>query len=155
MAAAGMNAFRIALERCGLTEPARVAVTNPDLGGLTSMRDMARLGKEGVKRLCKVLRDQDIPVSIMVEQTLEVMRYWVWERISLGLNALPVDFTPEVIDAAALKFTITQAVDVATKDKDGVKMPEKFTHKTSFRVYEEVMDTYLNTLLGCSGIPLN
>jgi len=66
-----------------------------------------------------------------------------------------VDFTPEVIDAAALKFTITQAVDVATKDKDGVKMPEKFTHKTSFRVYEEVMDTYLNTLLGCSGIPLN
>jgi len=77
MAAAGMNAFCGALERCGLTEPARVAVTNPDLGGLTSMRDMARLGKEGVKRLYKVLRDQDILVSIMAEQTLEVMRYWV------------------------------------------------------------------------------
>ncbi len=66
-----------------------------------------------------------------------------------------MDFTPEVIDAAALKFTITQAVDVATKDKDGVKMPEKFTPKTSFCVYEEVMDTYLNILLRCSGIPLN
>ena len=75
MAAAGMNAFRGALERCGFTEAARTAVTNPDLGGLTSIRDVARLGKDGVKRLCKVLRDGEIPVSIMAEQTLEVMRY--------------------------------------------------------------------------------
>jgi hypothetical protein len=59
MAAAGLNAFRGALERCGLTEPARLAVSNPDIGGITSMNDMARLGKDGMRRLAKVLRDQD------------------------------------------------------------------------------------------------
>mmetsp|Transcript_6983 Transcript_6983/g.10172 ORF Transcript_6983/g.10172 Transcript_6983/m.10172 type:complete len:493 (+) Transcript_6983:2497-3975(+) len=155
MAAVGMNAFRGALERCGLTEQARLAVTDAGLGGLTTMRDMARLGKDGVKRLCKVLRDEEIPVSIMAEQTLEVMRYWVRERISLGLDVLPIDFTPEAIDEAALKFTITQTSADVAKDKEGVKMPEKFKQNTSFRVYEEVMDTYLNTQLGCSGIPLN
>ena len=67
MAAVGMNAFCGALERCGLTEQARNAVTDPALGGIVSMRDMARLGKDGVKRLCKVLRDGDIPVSIMAD----------------------------------------------------------------------------------------
>lgn len=110
MAAACMNAFRGALERCGLSEPARVAVTDPALGGITNMRDMARLGKDGVKRLCKVLRDGEIPVSIMAEQTLEVMRYWARERVNLGLDVLPADFTHEAIDAAALKFTITQHI---------------------------------------------
>jgi hypothetical protein len=59
MAAAGLNAFCGALERCGLTEPARLAVSNPDIGGITSMNDMARLGKDGMRRLAKVLRDQD------------------------------------------------------------------------------------------------
>lgn len=154
MAAAGMNAFRGALERCGFTEAARTAVTNPDLGGLTSIRDVARLGKDGVKRLCKVLRDGEIPVSIMAEQTLEVMRYWVRQRISLGLEVLAADFTPEEIDEAALKYSIAQSDDGA-KDKEGVKMPEKFKQSTSFRVYDEVMDTYLNTQVGCTGIPLN
>jgi hypothetical protein len=72
MAAAGQNAFCGALEHCGLTEPARVAVTNPDIGGITTMNDMARLGKDGVKRLCKILRDQNTPVTIKAEQMLEV-----------------------------------------------------------------------------------
>jgi len=54
-----------------------------------------------------------------------------------------------------LKFTITQALSGVAKEKEGVKLPEKFTQKTSFCVYEEVMDTYLNTQMGCSGIPLN
>ncbi len=155
MAAAGMNAFRGALERCGFTEAARLAVTNPDLGGLTSIRDVARLGKDGVKRLCKVLRDEDIPVSIMAEQTLEVMRYWVRQRISLGLPVLAADFTLEAIDEAALKYSIAQTADDGAKDKEGVKMPDKFKQNTSFRVYDEVMDTYLNTQVGCTGIPLN
>lgn len=54
-----------------------------------------------------------------------------------------------------MKFTITQALSGVAKEKEGVKLPEKFTQKTSFCVYEEVMDTYLNTQMGCSGIPLN
>jgi len=155
MAAAGLNAFRGALERCGLTEPARLAVSNPDIGGITSMNDMARLGKDGMRRLAKVLRDQDTPVSIMAEQTLEVMRYWARDRLSLGLTVLPGEFTLEENDAAAMKFTITQTATDVAKDKEGVKLPEKFTQKMPFRVYEEVMDTYLNTQIGCSGIPLN
>jgi len=155
MAAAGLNAFCGALERFGLTKPARLAVTNPDICGITSMNDMARLGKDGMRRLAKVLRDQDTPVSIMAEQTLEVMRCWARDRLSLSLTVLPGEFTLEEIDAAAMKFTITQTATDIAKDKEGVKLPKKFTQKTSFRVYEEVMDTYLNTQIGCSGIPLN
>jgi hypothetical protein len=119
------------------------------------MNDMARLGKDGMKRLCKVLRDQATPVSIMAEQTLEVMRYWARDRLSLGLTVLPADLTPEEIDSAALKYTTMQAATETAKEKEGVKMHEKFTQKTSFHVYEEVMDNYLNTQLGCSGTPLN
>jgi hypothetical protein len=86
MAAAGLNAFRGALERCGLMEQARLVVTDPGLGGFTTMRDIARLGKDSVKCLCKVLWDEEIPVSIMAEPTLEVMRYWVRQCVSLGLE---------------------------------------------------------------------
>jgi hypothetical protein len=119
MAAAGLNAFCGALERCGLTEQARLAVTDPGLGGFATIKDIARLGKDGVKRLCKVLRDEEIPVSIMAEQTLEVMCYWVRQRVSLGLDVRAADFTPDEIDAASLKFTIAQSDDDAAKDKEG------------------------------------
>jgi hypothetical protein len=75
MAAAGANAFRAALGRIGFSVAAQEAVTNPDMGGLTEIALLARLQKDQIKRICKVLRGADIPVSILAEQMLDVMRY--------------------------------------------------------------------------------
>ena len=83
MAAAGTNAFRGALGRIGFSVQAQNAVTDPNLGGITDIVQLARLGHEQIKRVCKVLRDEDIPVSVLAEQMFDVMRYWVKKRVRL------------------------------------------------------------------------
>ena len=109
MAATGANALRGALERIGFSEDARNAVTDPDLGGITAIGQLARLQKEQIKRICKVIRDAEIPISVMSEQMFEVMRYWVTQRVRLQLPVIAAAFTNEVIEETALKYTVAQA----------------------------------------------
>jgi hypothetical protein len=68
-----MNTFCGALNCYGFMEPAWLAVTDAGLGGLTSIRDVGSLGKECVKHLCKVLWDEEIPISI-IDHTLEAAK---------------------------------------------------------------------------------
>jgi hypothetical protein len=91
----------------------------------------------------------------MAEQNLEAMRYWVKQRQRLGQPVTAALYTEEVAEEAATRFAIAQ--DEATKvaDKDSLKLPDKFKHGTDFKIYDEVLDTYLNQLTGTTGVPLN
>jgi hypothetical protein len=67
----------------------------------------------------------------------------------------PALFTNDAAKDAAIKYSIEQDDIAKGIKKEGVKLPEKFKANTNFQVYEEVMDTYLNTQHGVSSIPLN
>ncbi len=156
MAAEGANAFRAALGRIGFSAEAQNAVTDEGMGGIANITQLARLHKDQIKRVCKVLRDNEVPVSVMAEQMFEAMRYWVKQRLRLQQPVASALFTEEVAEETAQRFAIAQD-ELAAKatDKEGLKMPDKFKHGTNFRVYDEVMDTYLNQFLGVSNVPIN
>jgi len=53
-------------------------------------------------------------------------------------------FTDEAAEDASLKYSIALQIDEAKgKEKEGAKLPEKFTSKTDFRTYDESFDTWL------------
>jgi hypothetical protein len=143
MAAEGANAFRAALGRIGFSAEAQNAVADEGMGGIANITQLARLHKDQIKRVCKVLRDNEVPVSVMAEQMFEAMRYWVKQRLRLQQPVASALFTEEVAEETAQRFAIAQD-ELAAKatDKEGLKMPDKFKHGTNFRVYDEVMDTY-------------
>ena len=156
MAAASANAFRAALGRIGFSVAAQDAVTDPSLGGINEITLLARLQKEQVKRICKVLRDNDIPISILAEQMFEVMHYWVKQRLRLQQPVTAALFTEDVAEDAARKYNTAQEEQtVRAAEREGVKLPEKFKASTVFKIYDEVMDTYLNAQIGTANVPLN
>jgi hypothetical protein len=67
----------------------------------------------------------------------------------------PALFTNDAAEDAAIKYSIEQDNIVKCMEKEGVKLPNKFMANTNFQVYDEVMDTYLNTQRGVSSILLN
>jgi hypothetical protein len=91
----------------------------------------------------------------MVEQNVEAMRFGVKQRQRLGQPVIADDYKADVADEMATRFVIAQ--DEATKvgDKDSVKLPDKFKNGTDFKIYDEVLNTYLNQLTGTTGVPLN
>jgi hypothetical protein len=156
MAAASANAFGAALGRIGFSVAAQDAVTDPNLGGINEITLLARLQKEQIKRICKVLRDNYIPISILAEQMFEVMRYWVKQLLRLQQPVTAALFTEEVAEDAARKYnTAQEELTVRASEKEGVKLPEKFKANTVFKIYDEVMVTYLNTQIGAANVPLN
>jgi len=155
MAAASANAFRAALGCIGFSVAAQDAVTDPNLGGINEITLLARLQKEQIKRICKVLRNNDISISILAEQMFEVMHYWVKQGLCLQQPVTAALFTEEVAEDAARKYNTTQEeLTVRASEKEGVKLPEKFKASTVFKIYE-VMDTYLNAQIDAANIPLN
>ncbi|MFN9979898.1 MAG: hypothetical protein ACK53Y_08300, partial [bacterium] len=48
-----------------------------------------------------------------------------------------------------------EELTVRAAEKEGVKLPEKFKASTVFKMYDEVMDTYLNAQIGAANVPLN
>ncbi|MGH3053755.1 MAG: hypothetical protein ACRDL7_02100 [Gaiellaceae bacterium] len=82
---AKLAAFCDALGRIGFDGQAKDAVVNQ---GFVTIDDLNVLGKDDIKRVCKIIRDGDDKISVpfMQEQLFEAMRYWVKTRTRRGIN---------------------------------------------------------------------
>jgi hypothetical protein len=59
------------------------------------------------------LRDAAIPISIMAEQNLEAVRFWVKQCQRLGQPVMAAEYIADVSDEIATRFVIAQ--DAVTK----------------------------------------
>ncbi|MGH3053398.1 MAG: hypothetical protein ACRDL7_00285 [Gaiellaceae bacterium] len=148
-----LTAFRNALGRIGFTEPVKDAIVNQ---GFRTIGDLNVLGKDDIKRVCKIIRDKDDELSLpfMQQQLFEAMRYWVKTRKRRGKDVEATMFTRSVAEEYA-QIMLVDAEDAGDK-ADGTKlMPEKFKFGTNWNVFKEAVDTYLSQIKGGDRIPLN
>lgn len=147
------TAFRAALGRIGFSEQAQEAVVRQ---GFSSIDDLNVLGKEDIKRVCKIIRDNDADISIpfMQQQLLESMRYWVKTRKRRGLHTHAVLFTRAVADDYA-QLMLVDMEDVDDKAEGTKLMPDKFKYGSKWNTFKEAVDTYLSQVKGGGRVPIN
>ncbi len=149
-------AFRAALGRCGFNEAAQDAVV--DIGGIMHMAMLGMLAETGIARICKVIRARAVDplmITVMQEQLLQGMRFWVTNRQRIGLVVDADAFTTATAFAQTALMT-RMAEDDARADKEQVAtVPEKFKKASDYKIFEESLETYLSLLKGTGKIPLN
>ncbi|MGH3054590.1 MAG: hypothetical protein ACRDL7_06385, partial [Gaiellaceae bacterium] len=125
--------------------------------GITMMEDLNLVGKDDVKRICKIIRENnaEIVITFMQQQLLESMRYWVSTRTRRGLDIAATLFNRDVANESVKKMLIDSA-EMRDKTESAIKsMPDKFKNESSWNVFKDAVDTYLSQLKGGDRIPLN
>jgi hypothetical protein len=154
--AAALIALRLALGRCGLDRAAQESVIA--IGGMVHVAMFGMLAAADIARICKVMHTRAIDpimITVMQEQLLQGMRFWVTNRQRLGLPVEAEDFT------TATAFTQTalmmqMAEDKARTEKDQIAMmPEEFKKASEYKLFEESFEAYLGLLKGTGRIPLS
>ena len=152
---AAQVAFRAALGRIGFNDDAQLAVVAQ---GFNTMSLLGLVTGDQIKQVCKLIRESPnnpVPINIVQQQMLLAMRYWVVTRQRLGLPVVATDFT------AATAYEQSQLMvrlheDESTTDKEVVaKLPDKFKQPNQWKVFAELIETYLSQLKGSGRIPLN
>jgi hypothetical protein len=149
-------ALRVALGRCGLDRAAQESVIA--IGGMIHIAMFGMLAAADIARICKVMHTRAIDpimITVMQEQLLQGMRFWVTNRQRLGLPVEAEDFTTATaFEQTALMTRMIE--DEARTEKDQVAtMPEKFKKASEYKLFEESLETYLGLLRGTGRIPLS
>jgi hypothetical protein len=149
-----LAAFQAALGRIGFTPAAQQAVTNQ---GFINVTLLGLVTTDQIKQVCKLIREgvRPVPINMLQQQMLLSFCYWVVNRQRLGLPVDADDFT------AVLAFEQSQLMvrlqeDEALADKETVaKLPDKFKLPSQWRVFAEMIKTYLSQLKGSGRVALN
>jgi len=149
--AAANAPFRAALGRILLSAEVQTAIINQ---GITSISSLTLIGDDGIKSICKIIRDDDIVVPFMQQQYLVAMRFWGRDRIRLGLPIDPVLFTLAEAQAAAL-LMVQEEQEIAAKDTIKPVPPDKFTKASGWLSFREALVAYLSQVKGVNRIPLS
>jgi len=154
--AAALDAFRAALNHCGFDQAAQDAVVA--ISGIAHIAMLGILAAADIACICKVIRTQSVDpvmITVMQEQLLQGMRYWVTNCQRIGLSIDADAFTSATAFAQTTLMT-RLLEDEARADKDQVAtMPEKFKKASEYKLFEESLDTYLGLLKGTGKIPLS
>ncbi len=96
-----------------------------------------------------------VPINMLQQQLLLAFRYWVVNRQRLGIPVDADEFTAiTAFEQSQLMVHIQE--DDAIADKEMVaKMPDKFKQSSQWRVFAEMIETYLSQLKGSGRVPLN
>ncbi|MGH3053812.1 MAG: hypothetical protein ACRDL7_02410, partial [Gaiellaceae bacterium] len=144
--------FRAAMSRIGFNVNVQNEVIRQ---GFNTIDDLNVLGKDDVKRICKIIRENEEVVTIpfMQQQLFEAMRYWVKTRTQRGQNTAANLFTRETA-IEYMQLLLTDSEDTLEKAETKT-MPGKFVVQSNWNVFKEAVDTYLSQLKGIDRIPLN
>jgi hypothetical protein len=130
--ATALITLHVALGKCGLDQAAQESVIA--IGGMVHIAMFGMLAAADIARICKVMHTQTVDpimITVMQEQLLQGMRFWVTNRQCLGLPVEAEDFTTVAVFAQTALMT-QMIEDEATTDKDQVAtMPEKFKNTVS------------------------
>lgn len=149
--AAANAPFRAALGRIHLSAEVQTAIISQ---GINSIMSLTLIGDDGIKSICKIIRDDEIVIPFMQQQYLVAMRFWGRDRLRLGLPIDPVHFTLAEAQQAAL-LMIQEEQELAVRDTVKPVPPDKFTRATNWLVFREALVAYLSQLKGINRIPLN
>lgn len=149
-------ATRNALVRMGFSEDAATYIV--DVQGLDNLEEFGYMKDDDVTNLCRVVRkpggttgnnndpNHGNPVSVIAENNLKLMCYYIWYRQMTSDNLAPADLTrPNVRTIKGMKEQVEKH-----KDPDPPELPNKNWPKNF-----EALDEYLRGCLGSTGIPLS
>jgi len=154
-AQAAQLAFAAALGRIGLAPNIQQEIIT--YTGCINIGMLGLLTPDDISKMCKTFRtrpNNPLQITVIQEQLLLAVRFWVSSRQRLQKPVLANDVT------AALIFSVAQNMrhmleDEARADKEqAAKMPDKFKSPSGWRVFAEAMETYLSHLKGSGRIPL-
>jgi hypothetical protein len=155
MAAAAQEAFQAALGRIGFSQAAQTVISNQ---GFTNAALLGLITADQVKQVCKLIREDPttpVPINMLQQQMLLAFRYWVVNRQRLGLLVDAEDFTAiTAFEQSQLMVHLQE--DEAVADKELMaKLPDKFKEPSQWRVFAEMIETYLSQLKGSGRVALN
>jgi hypothetical protein len=153
--AAAQVAFRAALGRIRFNKAAQLAVVTQ---GFTNIALLGLVTSDQIKQVCKLTRENagnPVPINIIQQQLLLAMRHWVINRQRLGLEVNAADFTAATAYEQSQLMVRLQEDDAAADKEVVAKMPDKFKQPSQWKVFAELMETYLSQLKGCGRVPLN
>jgi hypothetical protein len=152
---AAQVAFRAALGWIGFNEAAQIAVVAQ---GFTNIALLGLVTSDQVKQVCKLIREHvanPVPINIIQQQLLLAIRHWVINRQRLGLDVNADDFMAIIAYEQSQIMVCLQEDDTAADKEVVAKMPDKFKQPSQWKVFVELMETYLSQLKGCGRVPLN
>jgi hypothetical protein len=148
-------AFQAALGRIGFSAAAQAAVVSQ---GFVNVALLGLMTADQVKQFCKLIREDPvnpIPINMLQQQMLLAFRFWVMNRQRLGLAVNANEFMAIQVFEQAQQMVRLQE-DEAVADKETVaKLPDKFKETSKWKVFAELMETYLSQLKGSGRVPLN
>ncbi|MGH7955276.1 MAG: hypothetical protein ACREOZ_04875, partial [Gloeomargaritales cyanobacterium] len=144
--AANTIAFRAALGRIGFDAASQNAIVSQ---GFTRMNDLNLVGKDDVKRICKIIKDNDnIVIAFMQQQSLEAMRYWVSSRTRRGIDTSANLFNRDVADEQIEKMLVDFSEASDKTDISPKTMPDKFKNEGNWTIFKDALNTYLSQIKG-------
>jgi hypothetical protein len=96
-------AFRAALARINFDAPAINAIVAQ---GIDSVLNLTLLPSDGIKLVCKIVREDEVNITLMMQIYLEAFRYWGIDRNRLGLSNDAALFTIASEKNIMIKTTI-------------------------------------------------
>ncbi len=155
VAQANLTAFHEALGRIGFSQAAQNAITNQ---GFSNAALLGLITPDQVKQVCKLIREDpvtSVPINMLQQQMLLAFRFWVVNRQRLGLPVDAEDFTAiTAFEQSQLMVRLQE--DEAVADKESIaKLPDKFKQPSQWRVFAEMIETYLSQLKGSGRVALN
>lgn len=155
VAQANLTAFHEALGRIGFSQAAQNAISNQ---GFSNVALLGLITSDQVKQVCKLIREDPVtpvPINMLQQQMLLAFRFWVVNRQRLGLPVDAEDFTAiTAFEQSQLMVRLQE--DEAVADKESIaKLPDKFKQPSQWRVFAEMIETYLSQLKGSGRVALN
>jgi hypothetical protein len=154
-ARANVASFQAALGRIGLTAQAQAAVVAQ---GFVSIALLGLVTSNQIKQLCKLIREDannPVPINMLQQQMLLAMRHWVvnCQRLALLVDA---DEFSAITAFEQSQLMVHLQEDEATGERESIaKLPDKFKQPSQWRVFAELVETYLSPLKGSGHVALN
>jgi hypothetical protein len=114
------------------------------------------LSASQITKLCKRIStrtDNPLAITSVQEQMLVALRFWIVNRQRMQLQINVAEITLALMTQAQLMNQELEEVEKADKEIRA-KMPDKFKIAMSWKIFSEVLETYLGQLKGQGNVPL-
>ena len=142
------TAMKNCLMRLRFPENSALAVVQ---NGISSAQDLAHLDKDDVRRLCKLVREDENTVPFSAEKHMQTLRWFCQQSSNRNVEVSITNYTLAMCREHA---TAKQQAETLRAVQDTVPSPEKFENVESFMPWMEGFDTWTYRKIGLNNVPL-
>jgi hypothetical protein len=143
-----MQSFQAALSCIGFTVQAQAAIVGQEF---VSMALLGLVTSDQITQLCKLIcedANNPVPINMLQQQMLLAMCHWAVNRQRLSLLVEAEEFNAITAFEQSQLMVCLQEDEAVSERESVAKLPDKFKQPSQWRVFTELVETYLSQLKG-------